>query len=104
MLASDMPAAFTRDQVSAIATLAHLELSADELDLYARQLGDVLAAVAELQRLETSGVPPTAAIAPAGSIERADEPQACLDRATALASAPDPAPEQGFFRVPRVIG
>ena len=99
-----MPPAFTRDQVSAIAALAHLDLSADELDLYARQLGDVLAAAAELQRLDTSGVPPTAAIAPSGSNERPDAPQPCLDRATALASAPDPAPEQGFFRVPRVLG
>jgi aspartyl-tRNA(Asn)/glutamyl-tRNA(Gln) amidotransferase subunit C len=97
-----MAPAITRDQVSAIATLAHLDLSADELELYARQLGDVLAAVAELQGLDTSGVPPTAAIAPAGSIEREDEPQPCLDRDAALANAPDP--EQGFFRVPRVIG
>ena len=43
MLASGMPAEFTRDQVAAIAALAHLELDASELDLFARQLGDILA-------------------------------------------------------------
>jgi aspartyl-tRNA(Asn)/glutamyl-tRNA(Gln) amidotransferase subunit C len=95
---------FTRDQVSAVAALANLELSSDELDRFTRQLGDVLSAVAELQQLDTTGVPPTAAIAPAESIERADEPQPCLDRDAVLRSAPDPDLGQGFFKVPRVIG
>ena len=43
MLAFGMPAGFTETQVAAIAALAHLELDAAEIDLFARQLGDILA-------------------------------------------------------------
>ena len=38
-----MSAEFTRDQVTAIAALAHLELEPHELDLFAKQLSDILA-------------------------------------------------------------
>ncbi len=103
MLASAMVLELTRDDVAAIAALANLDLSPDELDLFTRQLGEVLAAAAELRQIDTAGVPPTAAPV-AGAVERADIRQACLNRDVALESAPDPAPEAGFFRVPRVIG
>jgi len=36
MLAFVMPAAFTREQIAAIAALANLELDASESDLFAR--------------------------------------------------------------------
>jgi aspartyl-tRNA(Asn)/glutamyl-tRNA(Gln) amidotransferase subunit C len=100
-----MPAAFTRDQVAAIAALAHLELSGEELDLFARQLGRILAYAEEVQQVDTTGVPATAQIAgDPGQADRADEVYPSLDRADALANAPDPSPDGVFFRVPRVIG
>ena len=37
-------------------------------------------------------------------VNRPDEPHKSLPRDEVLASAPDPAPEAGLFRVPRVIG
>ena len=42
MVAFAMPTILTREQVTAIAALAHLELDAAELDLFARQLGSIL--------------------------------------------------------------
>ena len=42
MLASDMPALFTREDVAKIAALANLELDSAEMDLFARQLGEFL--------------------------------------------------------------
>ena len=98
-----MPSGFSREQVSAIAVLANLDLSVDELDLYARQLGDVLSAVAELQQIDTTDVPPTAAIVAGHAADRGDEIRPSLDRLAALGGAPDPATE-GFFKVPRVMG
>ena len=53
---------FTRDEVAAIAALANLELDDDELDLFARQLGDILAYADEVQQIDTTGVPPTASV------------------------------------------
>jgi aspartyl-tRNA(Asn)/glutamyl-tRNA(Gln) amidotransferase subunit C len=99
-----MPSGFTRDQVSAIAALANLDLTDAELDLFARQLGDVLAAANELQLVDTAGVPPTAGIVTRHAIDRPDETRPCLDRDAALAAAPDPAIDEGFFKVPQVIG
>jgi len=99
-----MPSGFTREQVTAIAALAQLELNDAELDLFARQLGDILEAADEVQRVDTTGVPPTASVVTRHASDRADEVRPCLDRDEALANAPDPAPEAGLFKVPRVIG
>jgi aspartyl-tRNA(Asn)/glutamyl-tRNA(Gln) amidotransferase subunit C len=99
-----MASGFTREEVSAVAALANLDLTDAELDLFARQLGDVLAAANELQQVDTTGVPPTAGIVTRHAIDRADERRPSLDRDTALAEAPDAAIADGFFKVPRVIG
>jgi aspartyl-tRNA(Asn)/glutamyl-tRNA(Gln) amidotransferase subunit C len=97
-----MPGGFTRDEVAAIAALANLELDASEIELFARQLGDILAYADQVQRIDTTGVPPTASVVARLAADRPDEVRPCLDRDDALANAPDAA--AGFFRVPRVIG
>ena len=99
-----MPQSIGRVDVSAIAALANVELTPDELALFARQLGDVLQAVNTLAELDTTGVPPTAALVTQHPVDRPDEARACLDRETAVAAAPDPSPDLAYFRVPRVIG
>jgi aspartyl-tRNA(Asn)/glutamyl-tRNA(Gln) amidotransferase subunit C len=104
MLPSPVPSRFTREEVAAIAALAHLELDGSELDLFARQLGDVLAYAAELQQIDTAGVAPTASVVTRHASDRADEVRPSLDRAAALANAPDRSIDAGLFRVPRVIG
>jgi len=104
MLAFGMPAAFTRQQIVAIAALANLELDASEIDLLARQLGEILAYAEVVQQIDTTGIPPTASVTAAHSADRPDEVRPCLDREEALAAAPDPALDAGFFKVPRVIG
>ena len=49
----------TREDVTRIAELARLELTPDELDLFTRQLGDILTYVEQIRALDTSGVTPT---------------------------------------------
>jgi len=95
---------FTREQVRAIAALAHLELDEAELDLFARQLGDILEYANQVQRIDTAGVPPTTAIVTLHVSDRPDTVRPSLERAQALANAPDPAADAGLFKVPRVIG
>ena len=104
MLASGMPAGFTRDQIAAIAALAHLELDASEIDLFTRQLGDILAYAEVVQQIDTAGVPPTASFVSRRAADRTDEVRPSLDRDEALGSAPDAALDAGLFKVPRVIG
>ena len=98
-----MPAEFTRAEVAAIAALANLELDANEIETFARQLGDILAYADEVQQVDTSGVLPTASVLARHPSERSDEVRPSLAPEEALANAPDPALASGLFRVPRVI-
>jgi aspartyl-tRNA(Asn)/glutamyl-tRNA(Gln) amidotransferase subunit C len=89
--------------VERIAALAHLELTDAEKQVFTRQLADILAYAEQLQSIDTTGVEATAHVN-AHEAERDDTPRASLPVADALANAPDPAPDAGLFRVPRVIG
>ena len=108
MVAFAMPTILTREQVTAIAALAHLELDAAELDLFARQLGEHsgLRRIRCSRSIRLACRPPRAwsrgrpRIAPTRSVRRSII-------ADALANAPDADRtrlDAGFFRVPRVIG
>ena len=102
-----MPTALTREQVAAIAALAQLELDAAELDLFARQLGNILEYANQVQQIDTTGVPPTASVVARQTADRPDAIAPSLDIADTLANAPDADGtrlEGGFFKVPRVIG
>lgn len=98
----------TREQVYAVATLANLELDENEIELFARQLGEILAYADEVQQVDTRGISPTASVLTRYPADRADQVRSSLSPEDALANAPDPTPDQaksgGLFRVPRVIG
>ena len=92
-----------REQVGRIAALANLELDEADLDLFARQLGEILAYASEVQQVDTSDVPPTSHVVTRHTAERPDELSPCLDIADVLANAPDADKDAGLFKVPRVI-
>ena len=98
-----MPSPLPREEVLRIAELARLELTADEVELFARQLANILEYVEQIRALDTTGVPPTAHVMNQPR-ERADEPISPLPRHEALANAPEAAPQAGLFKVPRVFG
>ena len=95
---------FSRAQVQAVAALANLELSDSEIELFAKQLGDILDYANQVQKIDTTGVPPTASVVTRHSADRADVVVASLDRSEALSNAPDASQQSGLFKVPRVIG
>lgn len=99
-----MSAPFTTEQVEAVARLAQLDLTPDEIALFARQLGEFLGYATEVLAVDTAGVEPTTSVLTDRQTDRPDEVQPSLDRTAALANAPDPAAEAGLFKVPRVIG
>ena len=104
MLAFAMPATFSRSQIEAIASLAHLRLDEEEIELYARQLGEILEYANQVQNIDTTGVTPTATVVARHEADRPDTVRESLDRTAALANAPDASLEAGLFKVPRVIG
>jgi len=99
-----MSTALTIADVERIAALAQLELTAEEKQLFMRQLADILAYAEQVQAIDTTGVPATAHVHAGQRTERDDEPRPSLPTGEALANAPDADREAGLFRVPRVIG
>ncbi|HTM03615.1 MAG TPA: Asp-tRNA(Asn)/Glu-tRNA(Gln) amidotransferase subunit GatC [Vicinamibacterales bacterium] len=98
-----MSAELTVADVERVAALAHIELTPEEKQLFARQLADILHYAEQIQALDTTGVPATAHVN-AAQHERDDVAAPSLPVEEALAAAPDGAPDAGLFRVPRVIG
>jgi aspartyl-tRNA(Asn)/glutamyl-tRNA(Gln) amidotransferase subunit C len=98
-----MPASLTHDDVQRIAELARLELTADEVVLFTKQLGSILEYVEQIRGLDTTGVPPTSHVMNR-PVDRPDEPRQVLRRQDVVSAAPEPAIEAGLFKVPRVIG
>ncbi len=99
MLASDVPSPLSRERVAAIAALANLELDDSELDLFARQLAEILAYAEEIQAADTTGVAPTAAVVARHPADRPDVVVPSLDTADALMNAPE-ATDTVFPRAP----
>jgi aspartyl-tRNA(Asn)/glutamyl-tRNA(Gln) amidotransferase subunit C len=93
--------ALTREEVLHVAELGRLSLNPEEVDLFTRQLNDILAYVEKLQEVDTTGVPPMAHAVPIYNVFREDEVVVSLSRDEGLANAP--APEEGAFVVPKVI-
>ena len=93
--------ALTREEVLHVADLARLTLVPAEIELFTRQLNDILAYVEKLQELDTAGVEPLAHVIPVFNVFREDVVSQGLDRESALDNAP--ALEEGAFVVPRII-
>ena len=86
-----------------IATLARLDLTADEIETFAEQLSAILAYAGQVQQVDTSG---TAQSPTSGSQPqfRTDDLAPCLPRDVVLEQAPDADRSAGVFNVPRVLG
>jgi aspartyl-tRNA(Asn)/glutamyl-tRNA(Gln) amidotransferase subunit C len=95
-------ARLTREDAAYVARLARIDLTEEELDLYAGQLAAVLDHAAQVAALATSGVEPTAHPLPLRNVLRDDEVRPSLDREEVLAQAP--LAEDGRFRVPPILG
>ncbi len=97
------------EDVRRVAELANLELTAEEEPRMRRDLNAILGHIAQLNELDTSGVPAMAQVGEmlggvvdsAGASLRADVIRPSLDRAAVMAAAPES--DGRFFKVPKVI-
>jgi aspartyl-tRNA(Asn)/glutamyl-tRNA(Gln) amidotransferase subunit C len=102
----------TEQDVAYVADLANLELTPEESQRMAVDLNSILGHMDKLNELDTANVEPLAEVVSAFAprtadgdsfayAQRADQVKPGLDRATALANAPDT--DGTCFRVPKVI-
>jgi aspartyl-tRNA(Asn)/glutamyl-tRNA(Gln) amidotransferase subunit C len=102
-------AGVTIDEVRRVAELANLELTAEEEPRMQRDLNAILDHIAQLNELDTAGVPAMAQVGEIlggllqdrGESLRVDEVRPSVDRAAVMASAPET--DGRFFKVPKVI-
>ena len=99
-----MSSTLAPDEVELIAHLARLSVTAEERDLYARQLTAVLQYAEQLREVDTEGVAPTSHPLALSAPLREDELRPSLPRNEALDQAPDADREAGLFKVPRLLG
>ncbi|HJR58498.1 MAG TPA: Asp-tRNA(Asn)/Glu-tRNA(Gln) amidotransferase subunit GatC [Vicinamibacterales bacterium] len=93
----------SREEVQRLARLARLQLTADEIDLFARQLGDILEFARQIESVDTASVGAPAPLSAAVEALRDDALQPCLDRDAVLSRAPGADRTAGLFKVPRVL-
>lgn len=91
----------TPEQVEEIAGLARLALTTEEKKRFGKQLSAILEYATMLDKLDTSGVPPTANVTGLEGVLREDRVEASLAQEEALANAPKQ--KDGFFVVPAVL-
>ena len=98
-------ATFSPDEVRRLARLARLELSDAEVDLFTRQLRDILEFAQQVNAVDTSSIPEATPgpLLPSVDALRDDAVRPSLDRDTVLQLAPDADREAGLFKVPRVF-
>jgi aspartyl-tRNA(Asn)/glutamyl-tRNA(Gln) amidotransferase subunit C len=102
-------AGVTIDEVRRVAKLANLELTAEEEPRMQRDLNAILGHIAQLNELNTTGVPAMAQVGEVlggllqdrGESLRVDEVRPSVDRAAVMLSAPQT--DGRFFKVPKVI-
>jgi aspartyl-tRNA(Asn)/glutamyl-tRNA(Gln) amidotransferase subunit C len=94
--------AIDRAQVRHVARLARLQLSAEEEERFAAQLGAVLEYIERLQQVDVSGVEPLAFAGDVAELPLRDDVETpCLPREEALKAAPQT--DGQAFLVPRIL-
>ena len=96
----------TQNEVEKIAELANLELTGEEKISLSNQLAAIVEYIDQLKELDTTAITPwqqqSVGEMSTSFTTREDLVEPCLGQQKALDQAPDP--DEGHFRVPRVIG
>jgi aspartyl-tRNA(Asn)/glutamyl-tRNA(Gln) amidotransferase subunit C len=90
--------AISREQVLHVASLAHLDLTEEEVERLGEQLSAILDAVSKVSELDLADVPPTSHPLDLVNVWREDEPRPSLPPDAVFANAPER--EGEAFRVP----
>ena len=88
-------------KIDHVAHLARLELTAEEKERFAGQIGDILAYIAQLNEVNVEGVEPTAHAFPVVNVWAEDVAQPGLSVEAALGNAPQK--RDNMFVVPKVV-
>ena len=92
----------TKEEIAHVAKLARLNLIEESVELFTKQLVDILTYIEQLNRVDTEGVPPTSHAISITNAFRKDRIGSSISAEAALSNAPER--EGGAFVVPKIIG
>ena len=90
-----------KEDVIKVAQLAKLKLKEEEIELFSKQLPQIVNFVEKLNELDTENVKPFYELIDKTTPMREDIPENGFSQEEALSNAPEA--EDGFFVVPRVV-
>jgi len=90
-----------KEEIVHVGELAKLHLDDAAVDLYTKQLGDVLTYMETLNHLDTAGITPTSQAISVNNVFRDDVVRESVSAESALTNAPESS--DGSFIVPKVI-
>jgi len=91
----------TKKDVEHVAALAHLRFKEDEVNLFTKQLNDILENFEKLKNVDTTDVEPSTHAVNLSNVFREDDAGNSLPSDESLKNAPDS--EQSYFKVPKII-
>jgi aspartyl-tRNA(Asn)/glutamyl-tRNA(Gln) amidotransferase subunit C len=91
----------TNKDVQQVALLSRLEIPTEDMEQVTGELNAILDYMLVLNRVDTTGIEPTAHVLPLQNVMRPDQVAPSLPRELALANAPEQ--EEGYFKVPKIM-
>lgn len=91
----------SHEEIQKIALLSRLSIKEDQMDAVGTQLNDILSYMDLISHVDVDGVQPTAHAVSMQNVMRDDVVRQSFTNEQALANAPEP--ENGYFKVPKVI-
>lgn len=91
----------TEEQTRHVANLARLKLTDEEVELFTKQLDDIIAYAEQLNELSTEDVEPTSHVFDLKNVTREDKARKWISREEALENAPDHM--DGLVKVPAIL-
>ncbi len=93
----------TSDDVRKVAKLSRLDIPDDDVEKYSNQLEDILEYIAQLERIDTTNVPPTTRAVEVVNVFRDDNVKTSSNdiRDQLLSLAPER--EGEFYKVPKIL-
>jgi aspartyl-tRNA(Asn)/glutamyl-tRNA(Gln) amidotransferase subunit C len=90
-----------RNNIKYVANLARINLTAQEQELFASQLSDILAYIDKLNKLNTDNIEPMSHAVGMSNVFRKDKPKKSLPASETLQNSPQA--KDNFFKVPKII-
>ncbi len=91
----------SRDELLHVAGIARLKLTGEEIELFSKQVSDIIEWFKELSKIKTAGVKPSFHALETINVTREDKAGECFSKEQVFSNTDNK--EKGFFKGPRIV-